>query len=135
MRALLSEIERNLDLAGSTKRMVDRDRDMLQGNLEERLVLHRFHTDAWDALVRQGSVQELGEAEDTLSRCYMELKEFNEVIDRFNQHGNRIVYIPSLENELGGYGRKELLEILREKSDEAEIILREARKELKPMDL
>ncbi|MCJ7479257.1 MAG: hypothetical protein MUP63_03725 [Candidatus Nanohaloarchaeota archaeon QJJ-7] len=135
MDALDSELDRNLELAAAMKKMLDRERDMLQGDLRERVILHQFHTDAWDSVVNHGTVEDLDEAQEQVSRCYMRLKEFNEIVQRFNEHGNSIVYIPSLEKELGGYGRDELLKILREKSDEIEILLRDARNNLETLDL
>lgn len=135
MDALLSEVERNLDLASSTKRMLDRERDMFQGAVEERVVFPRFHTDAWDAVVNDGALSGLGDAEETVARCYMHLKEVNEVLDWFTRHGNGIAFTPLLEETLDGYGRKEVIGILRETCDEAEVLLRDARRELEAVDL
>ncbi|MDY6774087.1 MAG: hypothetical protein SVS85_02705 [Candidatus Nanohaloarchaea archaeon] len=135
MEALRSEVERNLELAGAVKDLVDRERDMLQGDVGKRVVLHRFHTDAWDSLVSKGGLERLAEAKEQTTRCYMHLKEYNELVDGFESYGNRVVYAPLIEGEFGDYGRKELLKIIREKSDRAEMKLRDTRKELESLGL
>ncbi|MDY6768834.1 MAG: hypothetical protein SVW02_01875 [Candidatus Nanohaloarchaea archaeon] len=127
MEALRAEIERNLELADAAKTLIDRERDMLQGEVRERLVFHTFHTDAWTAAVNAGRVDDLGDAEEAVAACYMQLQEVNEVVDWFEQHGNRAAFIPLIRDAVDGYGRKEVLQVLREKYDEAEIQLRDAR--------
>ncbi|MDY6769278.1 MAG: hypothetical protein SVW02_04190 [Candidatus Nanohaloarchaea archaeon] len=133
MDALVPEVERNLELASSSKKLIDRERDMLQGEVEKRLVLHSFHTDAWTSLVNDGRIDDIDA--DTVQDCYMHLREVNELVDWFNKKGNRIAYVPLLERNLEGYGRKEVIEVLREKYDEAEMLLRETRQELEAVDL
>ncbi|MDY6761887.1 MAG: hypothetical protein SVY41_02465, partial [Candidatus Nanohaloarchaea archaeon] len=127
MDALRAEIERNLEMADAAKTLIGRERDMLQGEVRERIVLHTFHTDAWHALVNAGRMDELGDAEEDVSRCYMYLDEVNEVVDWFEQYGNRRAFLPLVPGGADGYGRKEMLQVLREKYDEAEIKLRDAR--------
>ncbi|MDY6769750.1 MAG: hypothetical protein SVU88_02135 [Candidatus Nanohaloarchaea archaeon] len=130
MEALRSEVERNLELAGAAKRLVDRERDMLQAEPQDRAVFHRFHTAAWDSVVNRGGVAELGEAGKPVADCYMQLEEVNQLLDWFDRRGNRVAYIPLVSGSLDGYGRKEVIEVLREKFDEAEVVLRDARRAL-----
>lgn len=127
LRALEEELERNIEAASSTKRMIDRERDMLQGDLEDRLVLQRFHTDIWDSLVNRGSLEDHPGIVEEVAAAYRAGHEFNQIVDRFNQHGNQIMHTPLLNSALSGYGRKQLIEILREKADEASVALRDAR--------
>ncbi|MFB6167091.1 MAG: hypothetical protein ABEJ62_02415 [Candidatus Nanohaloarchaea archaeon] len=122
-RVLRREVDRNLEIAKSTKRMVGRERDMLQGDLQGRMVLHRFHTDVWDSMVNSGSLEE--ELPDSFYDVYMRLKEFNEIVDQFERHGNTTVHAPLLKQKLEGYGRKQLVGIIREKCDEIEMMLRD----------
>lgn len=134
MEALLAEVQKNLEIASNTKKMLNRERDMLQGDVEERMILHQYHTDAWDATVNAGTLEELEDG-DTLCECYMHLKECNEIVDWFTRYGNRIVHLPLLKGNLDGYGRSKAVDIIREKSDEAEILLRDARQQLEAVDL
>ncbi len=135
MEALRAEIDRNLDLADAAKTLITRERDMLQGDVTERLVLHMFHTDAWHAVVNAGRVDELGDAEEDVAECYMQLQEVNELLEWFQRHGNQVAFVPLIRDAVDGYGRKEVLQILREKYDEAEIQLRDARQAVEGTDL
>ncbi|MDY6766465.1 MAG: hypothetical protein SVW77_03790 [Candidatus Nanohaloarchaea archaeon] len=134
MDALAAELERNLELADAAKTLIDRERDMLQGEVRERLVTHRFHTDAWHALVNGGDIDELGDAAEAVAECYMHLQEVNEVLEWFREHGNRTAYLPLVRDTADGYGRKELVQVLREKFDEAELKLRDARQAVDEAD-
>ncbi len=130
LTALRDEVERNIEAASSTKRMIDRERDMLQGDLQERVSLQRFHTDIWDSLIAGGSLQEYGDVLDTVAAAYRDVREYNQVVDQFDRHGNNIVHSPLITGTMSGYGRKETIEIIREKCDEAEVDLRDAREAL-----
>jgi hypothetical protein len=101
------------------------ERDMLQGDIKQRLIVHRFHTDIWDALVAQGSVDQLMEP-DTVTTCYQRLRETNEMFEKFNEVGDVILHSPLINREGNDYGREHIIEILQEMCEIAEDVLYEA---------
>lgn len=124
-QALQTELDRNLDLARSTRNILSEKRDMLQGDVKKRLALHAFHTDIWDAIVNSGNVDELN-APETLAACYQHLKEVNELITRFNRDGDDIIHSPLISREGRDYGRDNIIDIIQERCEEAEHYLQEA---------
>lgn len=129
LKALLSELDRNLDMAKSTRNLLTGERDMLQGDVKQRLVLHRFHTDVWDAVVAQGAVDQIT-APDTVATCYQRLRETNEMIAKFNEEGDAILHSPLINREGNDYGRDHVVDILQELTEEAEGLLRDAYTEI-----
>lgn len=125
LRALLTELDRNLDVAKSTRNLVTEKRDMLQGDVKQRLVLHTFHTDVWDSLVHQGGVDRL-ESPGTVATCYERLKETNELMAKFNEEGDAIIHSPLISRQGKDYGREHVIEILQELCEEAESVLHDA---------
>lgn len=124
--ALRSELERNMEVADTTRRLVKEERDMLQADITDRLVLHRFHTDVWDTYVNSGNMTEIGSGAAAVSNCYARLKEINELITMFAGHGNPIVYAPLFHGTREGYGRDEVIDIIRRRCDAVQDFLRDA---------
>lgn len=124
-RSLREELERNLEIAQSTRNMLRNERDMLQGDVKQRLVLYQFHTDVWEMLVHHGSFDDLPDTQ-AVTACYMRLKEANELIEKFNQEGDAIVHSPLVYRSSKDYGRDHVVELLEELCEEAQIKLQEA---------
>lgn len=123
-QALRAEIDRNQEIARSMQRLLDQERDMLQGDARQRLVLSRFHTDVWDATVNAGNDVAQDEA---VATCYRRLKEANAVIDRFQEYGDAIMHTPLVPAQGKPYSRDNVLDILQEVLAETEEQLRAAR--------
>lgn len=129
LRPLDQEIERNLDLAKSTKRMIENERDMLQGDIRERVTLYLFHTDVWDAVVNRGDIDPVEHMPDVME-AYRRAREYNQAVEQFRRHGNVTTYSPLIAGVRENYGRKPLIDALREKAEETEIALRDARRQV-----
>lgn len=125
LRALVTELDRNLDLAKSTRNLLSEKRDMLQGDVKQRLILHGFHTDVWDSFVQQGAVDQL-DTPETVASCYEQLKEINELIAKFNEEGDAILHSPLINRDGKDYGRDHVVDIMKELCEEAESVLRDA---------
>lgn len=130
LQALRDEVERNIETASSTKRMVDRERDMLQGELQGKVALQRFHTDIWDAIIAGGRLEDYANVAADVAAAYRMAREVNRMVDQFDRHGNSIVHSPLVSGTIDNYGRKPVIEIVREKSDETEMAFRDAREAL-----
>lgn len=124
-RALRTEIERNLELADSTRDMIVQERDMLQGDVKQRVVLYQFHTDVWDMLVGTGNL-DVFSAPDVLASCYERLKEVNDLITKFNEVGDAILHAPLLNRGGNTYGRDHVIDIIKERCEEVEHGLQDA---------
>jgi len=130
--ALEQEIKRNLELVTDTVKMIEEQRDMLQGDVQQRIDLHKMHTDIWDTLVQCGD-SELLERADTLAPCYQRLNELNELIDKFNADGDTMVHSPLLNRHGKSYGRSNVLNVIREQCATAEDYLHTAYREIEQL--
>lgn len=124
-RALQTEIERNLEIAESTRDLIVDERDMLQGDVKERVVLYSFHTDVWDMLAVSGDLDRFSQP-SLLAKCYQHLNEVNELIIKFNEVGDSILHSPLISREGKSHGRDHTVDIIRERCEEAEHWLQEA---------
>jgi hypothetical protein len=121
----MTELEHNLDTASSTRNLLTEKRDMLQGDVKQRLVVHRFHTDVWDACIAQGSINQIDDVETVVS-CYEQLREVNELMLKFNEEGNVMLHSPLISREGRDYGRDHVVDMLKELCEQAEGALRDA---------
>lgn len=127
VRALRDEIERNIDTAAATKRMIEQERDMLQGDLQVRMVLEPFHTDVWDSLINAGRLGDYADLSTDVAAAYRQADELNRLIEQFDRHGNTVVYAPLVTGTAERYGHKDVIDIIRERSEETELAFRDAR--------
>ncbi|MDY6789099.1 MAG: hypothetical protein SVV03_04000 [Candidatus Nanohaloarchaea archaeon] len=127
LEPLKDELDKNFDLAQSTEKLISEERDMLQGEAEERVVLFKFSTDVWDSVINSGELSSFEEAAKKSSQAYRKMIEINSVIEKFNEFGDRIMYTPLMKQTMNRYNREKLLDVIREMCSEISDTLMDAR--------
>ncbi|MCJ7428896.1 MAG: C2H2-type zinc finger protein [Candidatus Nanohaloarchaeota archaeon QJJ-5] len=118
LQALNDELEENYERATSTKELIVNERDMLQGNAAERIVLLTLSTDVWKSVINSGQLESFQEAAKTVSDAYRDIHQLNTIIEKFNTHGDKVMYNPLLKQTTQQYSRNNLLDIIAELSGE-----------------
>jgi len=123
---LKNELQQNYDLAQSTYELITNERDMLQGDTQQRIALPELSTDVWQSVVNAGQLNEFDEAATTVTEAYRMIQTINQVIDKFNRFGNRVMYTPLLQQSADRYGREELIDIIADMCSEATVTIMDA---------
>lgn len=118
LRALSRELERNMDLMDATASLLRRERDMLQGDLEQRVAITSLHTDVWDSVVNAGTLDAFEES-DVIAAAYHRIQEINELIDLFRREGNPKLYSPLIASRVEGRERDEVIDIIQGQCEDA----------------
>lgn len=127
LEPLKDELDENFELAQSTENLVSEERDMLQGDVEERVVLFQFSTDVWESVINSGELSVFEEAAEKVSHAYRKAGKINSVIEKFNKFGDSIMYTPLLKQTMDRYSREKLLDVIQEMCAEASDIFMDAR--------
>lgn len=127
LEPLKDELDENFQLARSTENLVSEERDMLQGDVEERVVLFQFSTDVWESVINSGELSVFEEASEKVSHAYRKAQKINSVVEKFNNFGDRIMYTPLLKQTMDQYDRENLLDVIQEMCAEASDIFMEAK--------
>ncbi len=127
LEPLKKELDDNFELAQSTEKLISEERDMLQGDVEERVVLFKFSTDVWESVINSGELSMFEESAENISHAYRKAKNINSVIENFNQFGDRIMYTPLLKQTMDRYSREKLLDVIREMCAEISDVFMNAR--------
>ncbi len=73
-----------------------------------------------------GDLGTLGDAATPLQACYARLAELNQLVAAFRDNGNTTVHSPLLQEEHGGYGRDDVIDIIAMKCDDVLPYIRDA---------
>ncbi|MCJ7450319.1 MAG: hypothetical protein MUP58_01110 [Candidatus Nanohaloarchaeota archaeon QJJ-9] len=130
LEPLKEELAENFEAAKSAENLITKERDMLQGNSQERVLLYTLSTDVWDSVTSSGELKNLEESAGEVAKAYRHIEELNTAIEKFNQFGNKIMYSPLLKKTTEQYNRKELLDIIAEICSEASVKIMNAKEEL-----
>lgn len=133
LQALNDELDENYDRATSTKDLIIDERDMLQGDAAERIVLLSLSTDVWQSVINAGKLASFQETAKTVSDAYRYINELNTIIEKFNQFGDKMMYNPLISQTTQRYGRDNLLDIIAELSDETAARINTATSELQEL--
>lgn len=118
LQALNDELDDNYDRVTSTKDLITNERDMLQGNAAERIVLLPLATDVWQSVINSGQLESFQETAKIVSQSYRYINQFNTIIEKFNEYGDSVMYNPLLKQTTKQYSRNNLLDIIAELSGE-----------------
>ncbi len=127
LKPLRDELDENYSLVTSTEEMIRKERDMLQGESDKRVVLLKPYNDVWQSVVTSGNISDFEEASDLVSKAYRRLSELSMVIEKFNSYGPSVMYSPVLKKTSDSYGRENLVELIRMICNEAKTPVFEAK--------
>lgn len=127
LEPLKDELQQNYQIVQSTNDLITNERDMLQGDTQERIVLFELSTDVWNSVVNSGQLNEFDEASTKIADAYRQINKINNVIQKFNTYGNRVMYTPLLRQTTDMYDREELIDVIADMCSEATVVIMEAK--------
>lgn len=130
LEPLKEELQQNYETIQSTQQLIQEERDMLQGDTQERIALLGLSTDVWNSVVNSGRLNEFDEASKVVAKAYRQIENINQVIDKFNRFGNRIMYSPLLKKSTDTYNREQLIDIIADMCSEATMTVMDAQEAL-----
>ncbi len=119
LEPLKDELAENYALVTSTDEMIRNERDMLQGDVEKRVVLLTPYDDVWKSVVNSGRISDFEEASSLVGEAYRKLNEITSIIEKFNEYGPRTMYLPFMKRSSTRYVRKNVLDVVQESCSEA----------------
>lgn len=130
LEPLKDELQQNYEVAQSTNELITNERDMLQGDTQERIALFELQTDVWKSVVNSGQLAEFDEASEKVAEAYRQINDINQVIEKFNRFGNRVMYTPLLRQATDMYDRQELIDVIAGMCSEATVTIMDAQEAL-----
>ncbi|MDY6777788.1 MAG: hypothetical protein SVU32_03920 [Candidatus Nanohaloarchaea archaeon] len=130
LEPLQEELEQNFEIAKGTENLIKEERDMLQGETEQRVALFTLSTDVWESVIHAGTLSNFEETSGPVSDAYRQTKQLNTLIEKFNRYGNSILYTPLLKQTTSQYNRKQLLDIIAEMCSEVSVTIMDAKDQL-----
>lgn len=126
LEPLKDELQKNYRIAQSTHELITNERDMLQGETDERISLFELSTDVWHSVINAGHLNEFDEAANKVAEAYRQINTINQVITKFNRFGNRVMYTPLLRSSADTYDREELIDIIADMASEVTVVIMDA---------
>lgn len=107
-----------MDIMDATASLLRRERDMLQGDLEQRVSITSLHTDVWQSVVNAGTLDDIAGSEE-VAAAYHRIREINELIALFRREGNPKLYSPLIASRVEGRERDEVVDIIQGQCEDA----------------